>query len=348
MAHPVNDGTPSEPLPLSRGERAPYSRAGVKPDSSLKRILRALGIVIGLLGVVFVSRELIRNWGEVSRAVRGADPLLLLAAVLVAMVSMGSIGLGWRRCLAVLGVRRPLLDVLRSYFVGQLGKYIPGGIWPVVGRAEMARRDGVGGAAAYGSTVLSMGVTYLAAALVALSALLMGAGDLGGLSWWPALGLLVAGLIALHPTVAQSVLRIVRRLSGRELDLVVPSWRTSVLLLFIHIPAWLGIGWSTWLVAAAVDPGAPDFRNLVYATSLAWLIGFIAVGVPGGIGVREAVFLAAATSLSSPGIAAAVTVVARVLFIVVDLAGAGLTTLALGLRQRDRDLEAGGSALSED
>jgi uncharacterized membrane protein YbhN (UPF0104 family) len=90
----------------------------------------------------------------------------------------------------------------------------------------------------------------------------------------------------------------------------------------------LAIGAATWLVAAALDPGAPDALNIVFATVLSWVVGFLVVPAPGGIGVREAVFVAAATSLSSPGVAAAVAVVARVVFIMVDLLGAGLSTAA--------------------
>jgi len=302
--------------------------------ASLKRVWRTLGILIGLLGVGFVVRELIRNWGDVQEAMRGADPVVLVAAWIVGVGSMTLIGLTWRRCLSVLRTEFPVLVALRSYFVGQLGKYVPGGIWPVVGRAEMARRDGVAGAAAYGSTVLSMVLTYLAAALVAMSALLMGAGDAGGWSWLPPLGVLVLGVVALHPVVAEGGLRIVRRFTHRELSLVIPRWSTSIFLLLAHVPSWLGISAATWLVASTLDSTVPDFQNLLYATTLSWLLGFLAIGVPGGIGVREAVFIAAAASLSSPGVAAAVAVVARVLFILVDLAGAGLASAAIGFQRR--------------
>ena len=307
------------------------------------------GLAIALLGVAFVARELARNREEVLAAVGGADPLVLVVALVVGIASMVSIGLAWRRCLTVLDVDRPALDALRSYFVGQLGKYVPGGIWPVVGRAEMARRDGVGGAVAYGSTVMSMVLTYLAAALIAMAALLAGAEGAQAASWLPVFGLLAIGVTALHPFFAERGLRFLRRMSRRELKLAVPSWATSISLLLRHIPAWLGIAGATWLVAYTLDSSsAPDLRNIGYATTLAWFVGFIAVGVPGGIGVREAVFTAAATSLSSAGVAAAVAVVARVLFIVVDLAGAAAATAVLRLRRNETLHRTGDTSSTED
>jgi glycosyltransferase 2 family protein len=307
----------------------------------MKRIGRGLGILIGLLGVVFVVRELARNRDEVLTAAAGADPLMLFASFALALASMTAIGFAWRRCLQVMEAPLPVLDTLRRYFVGQLGKYVPGGIWPVVGRAEMARRGGVSPTVAYGSTVLSLGLTYLAAVLTCVGALLAGAGGAGEVTWQPVVALLPLGVLSLHPRVVGYVLRVLRRVSRRELALPVPRWSTSIALLVRHVPPWLGIGAATWLVATTLDPSTPSFRNVLFATTLAWVLGFLAVGVPGGIGVREAVFVAAATSLSSLGVAAAAAVVARALFILTDVVAAGASSLIesrrlLGTTQRLR------------
>lgn len=293
----------------------------------VRRAARWLGLLIALLGVGFVTRELVRSWSEVRAAVAGAHPGPLATALLVGVAGFLVVGLGWWRCLAALGARPAVRDTLHWYYVGQLGKYVPGGIWPVVGRGEMARRGGVPASVGYGSTVLSLGLTYLAAILTVALVLVSGAAGGDGVLWQPVLALLPLGILALHPRVVSAVLRVARRLTRRELPVPVPRWRLSIALLVWHVPAWLGIGTATWLVAAAIDPATPDFRNLLFATVLSWVVGFLVVPAPGGIGVREAVFAAAATSLSSLGVAAAVAVVARVLFILVDLLGAGVSTV---------------------
>ena len=65
--------------------------------------------------------------------------------------------------------------------------------------------------------------------------------------------------------------------------------------------------------------------QLIYATSVSWMAGFVVVGVPGGIGVRETVFLSLMTAPLGSGVAVSVAVLSRVVSIVVDLAGAGLS-----------------------
>jgi glycosyltransferase 2 family protein len=98
----------------------------------MRTVTRWVGLLVAVAGVAFVIRELVRSWDDVQEAVGEADPALLVVAPVVGACGMLLIGLGWRRCLAMLGARRGFADTLYRYYVGQLGKYVPGGIWPVV------------------------------------------------------------------------------------------------------------------------------------------------------------------------------------------------------------------------
>ena len=70
---------------------------------------------------------------------------------------------------------------------------------------------------------------------------------------------------------------------------------------------------STWFVALTFGPNAP-LLHVVFAGVLSWVTGFIVVFVPGGLGVREAAFTAAAGGALDPEIAATVAVVSRLVF----------------------------------
>ena len=308
---------------------------GARGGVAIRRSLNYVGLLIGVLGVVFVTREIVRQRAEVASILAAADTRIVWLAFPVALLSMTAIGLGWRRCIMLLGEHPRVVPSLHQYFVGQLGKYVPGGIWPVVGRAEMARRGGVAAATAYGSTMLSLFFTYLAAVVLVSASAAAGT----GLAVELRLALMMVvpvGLVALHPRVLELVLTTLRRLSGKRLELVIPPWGRSVTLMLAHVPAWLGISTATWILAVSLGPiSLADLPNLVFATTLSWAVGFAAVGVPGGIGVREAVFVATATSMASSAEAATVAVAARLLFVVVDLAGAGLLTAT---ERRDRQV----------
>lgn len=299
-----------------------------------RRLIQSLGLLIALLGLGFVARELVTSWSEVRQTLRNADPAPLIASVPIGLASFVLIGLGWQRCLQVLGAPTQTGPALRWYYVGQLGKYIPGGIWPIVGRGELARRGGVPAKIGYSAAMLSLAVTYIAAAAVTFVTLVGGGlGDSDPRWLWLAL-LVPAGLAALHPAVLGRLVGMVERLTKRSLDLPLPRLGVSIGLVVWHIPAWLGIGLATWLVALGFDPNTPDLVNIMFASTLSWLVGFLVVAAPGGIGVREGVFLATATSLSTSGVVVAVTVVSRLLFVLVDLVSAGVASLLRTRRAR--------------
>lgn len=304
---------------------------GVGP-AVLRRARDLLGVAVAVLGVAFVVRLLVRDQAAARAALDGIRWLVLLPAVPVGLLAMTWIGLGWRRCLAASGVEVGVGAALRPYFLGALGKYVPGGIWPVVGRAELARREGVGRGPAYAATLLSLAATYLAAAVVAGAAAVVVLG--GARSAPPATSavaagtvvLAIVGLAGLHPRLLRIALGLLERLRGRPVELVLPAWRTSAGLVATIAPAWLAITVATGLVLAALGVQVP-IVDLVLATTVAWLVGFLAVGVPGGVGVREAVFVALLPGVSVGSLAAA-ALVSRLVFVVVDLIGAGLALLS--------------------
>lgn len=305
------------------------------PDRSRRRVRQAttvVGILFAVGGLAFVVQRITANWTETSEAVGDSDARSLAFAFVVAAVGMTAIALPWPDVVRVLGGRLDRGEAVLLYFVGEIGKYLPGGVWPVVGRGELAHRAGLRRAAAYTGVLISLAVLYLSALLLA-GALLPIVLWSGGSSASPAVFLLLlvpVGLGALHPAVLGRVVAVVERLSKRQLDLPLPSWGTMVGLVLRYLPAWLLIGSATWIVTVALG-GEASWVEVCFATVLSWSAGFIVAPAPGGVGVREAVFVAAAVSLSS-GVAGAAALVARLMFMLVDGSGAALCALVMSLR----------------
>lgn len=303
-------------------------------SSGRKAVATGIGLLLAVAGVGFVIGSIHREWQSIVAAAAGADPGWMGLALLSAALGMVAIGLGWWRTLSAVGVQTGALPALSWYFVGQMGKYVPGGIWPVVGRGELASRGPVGRGRGYGAVLLSVGVTYLAALL--LLALLLPLDPTGLRRIWSValvILLLPVGFALLHPRVFTWILTTLRSGLGWDLKLIVPGWGTSAALVGLHVPAWILVGIANWCVAVALLGPVP-LADVMFAAVLAWVVGFLAFPVPGGIGVREAVFTLAATSLSG-GMAAAVAVVSRAVFMGVDALGAVLFLGATVGKERD-------------
>jgi hypothetical protein len=285
----------------------------------------AIGFVLAAVALAFVGQRLTSNWDDVSDSLSDARVGWIVGAVVLALAGMTAIAVPWRRALHLLGGELTQADTIARYFLGELGKYLPGGLWPVVGRGELARRAGVGRSAAYGSVALSLAALYLAAMFLAVAgapAILAsdsdGSGDANRYLW--ALALLPIGLLLLHHAVLSRVRNLGEKLLRRTISAEVPRWRDSLTLVACYVPAWLFIGTATWAVARGLGQEV-GWLDVAPAAVLSWIVGFVLVPVPGGVGVREAAFIAAAGALD-PGVGAAVALVARLVFIAVDTTGA--------------------------
>jgi uncharacterized membrane protein YbhN (UPF0104 family) len=283
----------------------------------------AVGAVIGLVCVGFVVSRMASQWEEVRQEVADASVGWLVLALGLAVAGMTWIAACWRRAISLLGHRPGRRTTVAWYFAGEIGKYVPGGVWPVLGRGELARRGGVPRSRAYPSVGLSLVALYLAALAVATVLVPL---DLAKQSESPAalalLVLLPLGLAALHPAVLTRVRDLVARLTGRGADVDIPPWRDTVALVAMYVPAWLFIWAATWCVARALLPDPPVLR-IGIATALSWTAGFVAVPVPAGAGVREAVFIA--SSGLPAGIGATIAVGSRLVFLLADVLGVALS-----------------------
>lgn len=308
-------------------------------SGSVARASTAVGALLAVLAGFFVVRALTREWDDVREALESANGLWIVGALFLAAAGMTAIAFPWRRALRLLGAGLSYPEIVARYYLGEIGKYLPGGVWPVVGRGELAARAGVARGAAYSSVALSLGALYLAAMLVAVGgapAILdaaegNGPGDDGPGRYLWVLVLLPLGLVTLHPQVLGRLRKLAERILHRPIEASIPPWGQSLVLVGCYIPAWLLIGTATWAVARGLGQDVGWFE-IAPAAVLSWVVGFVLVPVPGGVGVREAAFVAAAGSLDV-GVGAAVALLARVLFVVVDAGGALAAAAWLG-RQR--------------
>ena len=126
-----------------------------------------VGLAVGIAGLAFVGIRIARDWDQIVETMRSANPAWLFAAVVAGLVSMTLIAVNWLSLIERRGHATSLSAGLSWFFVGQLGKYVPGGIWPVVGQAELASRAGPDRRSTYLATASSMTTMLLGAVTVA-------------------------------------------------------------------------------------------------------------------------------------------------------------------------------------
>jgi glycosyltransferase 2 family protein len=281
-------------------------------------------------------RALTDSWPSVRTALRHAQLVWLAPAVVCAAASMIGLALQWWRWLRAFGLRTGPVDASAWYLGGELGKYLPGSVWTVLGRGELARRAGVARGPSYASTLLAYGTMCAAAAVVCgIAGPVMAL--TGGPGWgWAFLPLVALVPALVHPRLLRGALAVGRRLTRGRFEAPVPSWPAMLRLVAWCLPPWLLLGTASLSLTQLLQLNASPPR-IVLAAVAAWTVGFLAVPVPAGAGVRELVFVGLCGLPTASG--AAIALLSRSSLLLVD-AVLGVAGLLLAARRAPRRVPA--------
>lgn len=293
-----------------------------------KSVLRVAFVLVALgFAVAVVASE----WQALGSRASELPVGLVGMAALCTMAAVGCSFLAWSRMLGGLGAPLPVSTTLPVFFIGQLGKYVPGSVWAFVaqmelGHAAKVRRERV---AVAGVVVLLVSLaTALVLALLVVPALLH-----SGPAYLGAVVLLVPLVVLLQPQRLDRVLEWALRLLRREpLDHPVSHRTLAEVALFALLNNAL-LGAAVWFLALHYGHGGDLLPLALGGYSLAAAVGLLAVPLPAGAGAREAALVLILAPALSDGAALLVAIGSRLLLVGADLVGAALAT---AVRRRTR------------
>ncbi len=258
-----------------------------------KALLHRSGRLLALGCVVFVVWSLWQSgqWTLLLTAQAWAGLAVATAFILLANAALA---VAWLIQLYFLDSREAVRENARALFavyaITQFAKYLPGNVFHFAGRYAMGRDRGVSHSALALTTVCEPLMLVLVAG--ALSAPFLWEWFSPAISESPFI-LLAAGLGA--GAVAGSALAVLIHKKPGTLERIV-----------IFIRSGAGFALAAYLVfvlagAAALNVFLPDsaFADVMPAAAFAWVLGFVTIGAPAGIGVREAALLFAFAAMGS-------------------------------------------------
>ncbi|HVU90020.1 MAG TPA: lysylphosphatidylglycerol synthase domain-containing protein [Pirellulales bacterium] len=246
----------------------------------------------------------------------------------------------WHRLLGLFGQPASMGGTIRAWYIGSLGKYVPGKATVIVLRTALLRRDGVGIAVSTATIFYETLTTMAVGAFVAGGILLVMRHD----RWqWTVLS---AGLmiVAGAPTVPWIFKRLAR-LAGIERAAPAAVDRLDHLGLRGIAGAWaqIGGGWllvglSIWAALCAIDGEAShaapaEIALSIAAAALSIVAGFVSF-IPAGLVVRDAVMLELLAPAVGKGPALVCALVARLVWLLSEV-GISIILYAMGKQPPD-------------
>ena len=316
-----------QPLPDPEEPETPGLPGTARPG---RRILDVTRYVLAIGVLVAVAYTLWHNWDEVSSELGRLSWASVVASFVLTLFPPVLTMLGWRALLADLGAELALPPAASVFLVGQLGKYVPGSVWTVVVQTEMGHRLRVPRRQMAVAGVIMLGLSVLGGAVVGVPAVPLLLAGHSSLSPWWVVGAVALALVALWPPIINALVGRALRLLRRELLDHELSGRGVATCMSWIVLAWVFSGLAVLVLAGTLAPET-GLGPLLYVSicgyALASVLGMLAVLLPAGLGLRDAVLGIGLATLMPPAAAAAVVVVVRFLAVVVDVVVAGVAWL---------------------
>jgi len=223
----------------------------------------------------------------------GEVDFMIVAYVVVGLVIYQIFNAGvWSDVLACIGLPRNRWACTRIWLESESLKWLPGAVWSYGSRVFLSSEIGVDKKKAGSSMVLELIITNIAWVLLALSLFLSfpiiewGRGMLGSHNW-----ILYLCVLSALSVVGVGVLKWKYEKIKEFLNIGPIAMSKCVRTLFHYLCLCVLNASLLWIFIQAVPGVEVPYTIVIGITAAAWLCGFWAIGIPGGIGVREAVIV---------------------------------------------------------
>ncbi|MCC6243805.1 MAG: flippase-like domain-containing protein [Gemmatimonadaceae bacterium] len=268
-------------------------------------------------GVQFVVVALVLHWAAQTLASQWSDVSALSAnssiewtwVGLASVIVLGTYAMliqSWRMLLAGWGGRLSFWQAARIWTIANLGRYVPGKLWSIGALGVMAKREGVSGVSAASAailgTLLNIGAGFGILALSGSQTLRAISPRIGSAATVVAV-LFIIGTLAL-PRVLPPILKRIAAWRSVSLPPSMLPARTLWSATAMNAASWVCYGLAFFAFAKGVTPqvvASPLLFVVIWTAS--YLSGYLALIVPGGIGVREMAMGGAIVTLALGGAA---------------------------------------------
>ena len=280
---------------------------------------------------VFFGKMVWNHWNQVKDASFTFEVFPLILSTLIFAFSYFIQIWAWYLITLKLKIALSPSDTLKSWLNSQLGKYLPGKIWLLLGRFYFYESRGKSKKSISVALYFEMVSIMVAAGLVFLAALIFFREIWLFYSWkqsgWLIL-LFLLGFVSLHPRVLQKILNWTLVQFKKEPVSLSISYSDILWILFVCIVSWVIGGVGFYLFVDSVYSVAPQYiLFLTGALAISSILGLIAIFAPSGLGVREGALVYLLSFMMVTPVAVIISVLTRIWMTLIEIGLIGMVYL---------------------
>lgn len=297
-----------------------------------RRVKQVAGSAILIILFIWFARFAAENYSSWLEYLADINLVLLCFSLLISLASFLFETWIWRNLVAEFGFRLTFADAFQVFYVSNLARYIPGRIWQTSATMILLRGYGVPLKSSAMISIVSQIATLVAGLIISLPIIYFWQ-SASGVSWniWLSLAG-VGGLLAcavLFPDVWMNWLNGLLARVGRE-PMAFPLSRAGFAkYIALYGAMWACAGVAFYVLLLAVNPlEITNLPFIIAASTFGYVIGYLLLFVPGGLGVRELALLTVLSFVLPVSVATFVAILSRFWLVAIELI-LGVVALAL-------------------
>jgi glycosyltransferase 2 family protein len=280
------------------------------------KIIQSLKVIVMLIIFTVMIYYLANNWSSLKEYDLTFNPIFLIISFILLGLSHILASIGWNLILKLLKSNIPQKSASGIYFISQLGRYIPGKVWYILGRVGMTRKHNVPKRIIILSGFLELILVMASASIIFLLALIFFPIIPEIQNYLPHLTtLVILILIGIHPKSLNILLKILKKTEMK----IKLSYTKILLTLLFFIVVWIikGIAFY-YLISSITILDISSLFWIISVFSISWVIGYLILITPGGIGAREGLIIYLLSPLFPIPLTIAISLLTRIWMIITE------------------------------
>lgn len=265
------------------------------------KLIKVVGFILMFISFYYIYFSLIKaeiNWHELMNLLNEKNIILISISLLLYLFVLSISSAYWSYLLQSFSEIKhsKRSELMAVYAKSNIGKYLPGNFMQFVGRNLLANNLGYKHSNIILSTIYDMIYVVISGVLLLLflSAFRLSNISLSNILSIPKDIYLITAVIIIILTPIILLLfktQIIKFFQKNQIITRVKNSLWSGISLYLIVFLILGLANLLLLSLFSSEFTMNNYYNILFVFIISWLIGFIVPGAPGGIGIREAIFI---------------------------------------------------------
>ena len=277
----------------------------------LKKIFSYIFVIVifgFMFKVLFDNAAQLRDYDWV-----GINYFYVAISFLFLLLAFVGVVFAFQTLLGSFGVRIKLMKVASIISLANLGRFVPGKVWAVLGMVHFGRKHGISGYVSSTCLFVSIILTSIAAFFVFVVSL----------PFWPTLPgnfhyiyivlLAVALIVFIQPPIFNRIVSYMFKKLKKKDFVSELTYKTIIMLFGVYVLVWMFNGTAFYLLVSAISPQPlAHILPIIGIYTISWVIGLYSFLTPGGLGVREGIISALLATYVTYPVAIVIAIISRI------------------------------------